>query len=357
MWRLVNFWYEKYFSNEEVVVLLLLLIASILTIVFLGHTLTPFFTAIFLAYLLEGMVATFKRWGAPRLVAVVIVYIFFLSLLLVAIFVLLPLTWGQLATFVNEQLPRLVVETQQLIQVLPERFPDLVSVEHTKLWTQRFQAFLTHYGEWILSASVSKLPSVMGLLIFLVLVPVLVFFFMKDRAVLLEKLSSWLPDDREMMSQIWVEMHRQFSNYIRGKFIEILIVGSATYVAFVFLEVNYALLLGFLVGVSVLIPYIGAAVVTLPVAVVGYFQFGLTSEWMTLMGVYVVIQALDGNVLVPLLFSEAVNLHPVSIIVAVLVFGGLWGVWGVFFAIPLATLIKAILSAWSNQVRLRHQHD
>jgi putative permease len=64
---------------------------------------------------------------------------------------------------------------------------------------------------------------------------------------------------------------------------------------------------------------------------------------------YGVIQALDGNVLVPLLFSEAVNLHPVAIIVAVLFFGGLWGVWGVFFAIPLATLVKAVLYAWPSR--------
>ena len=67
--------------------------------------------------------------------------------------------------------------------------------------------------------------------------------------------------------------------------------------------------------------------------------------------VYSVIQGLDGNVLVPLLFSEAVNMHPVAIIVAVLVFGGLWGIWGVFFAIPLATLVKAIIYAWPRPVR------
>ena len=64
------------------------------------------------------------------------------------------------------------------------------------------------------------------------------------------------------------------------------------------------------------------------------------------MTVYFIIQALDGNVVVPLLFSEVVDLHPVAIIVAVLVFGGLWGFWGVFFAIPLATLVQAILVAW-----------
>lgn len=67
---------------------------------------------------------------------------------------------------------------------------------------------------------------------------------------------------------------------------------------------------------------------------------------------YLVVQALDGNVLVPLLFSEAVNLHPVAIIVAVLVFGGLWGLWGVFFAIPLATLVKVLLVFWPRRVEV-----
>ena len=103
-----------------------------------------------------------------------------------------------------------------------------------------------------------------------------------------------------------------------------------------------------LVGLSVIIPYIGATVVTLPIALIAYFQWGWTSDFAWLMVAYLVIQALDGNVLVPLLFSEVVNLHPVAIIVAILVFGGLWGFWGVFFAIPLATLVKAVLSASST---------
>jgi putative permease len=63
---------------------------------------------------------------------------------------------------------------------------------------------------------------------------------------------------------------------------------------------------------------------------------------------YGIIQIIDGNVIVPLLFSEAVNLHPVTIIIAVILFGGLWGFWGVFFAIPLATLVKAVINAWSS---------
>jgi len=112
------------------------------------------------------------------------------------------------------------------------------------------------------------------------------------------------------------------------------------------MDLSYAPLLAVIVGLSVLIPYIGAAVVTLPVALVGYFQWGLSSEFAWLLVWYAGIQFLDGNVLVPILFSEALNLHPVAIIGAILVFGGLWGFWGVFFAIPLATLVKALINVW-----------
>jgi putative permease len=92
---------------------------------------------------------------------------------------------------------------------------------------------------------------------------------------------------------------------------------------------------------------VGATVVTIPVILVAWFQWGWGSEFVWVTVTYLVIQILDGNVLVPLLFGEVVNLHPIAIIVAILVFGGLWGFWGVFFAIPLATLVNAVLRAWT----------
>ena len=137
-----------------------------------------------------------------------------------------------------------------------------------------------------------------------------------------------------------------------GKGIEILIIGGASYLVFAVFSLNYAALLGLLVGFSVIVPYIGATLVTIPVVVVAYAQFGVTPDFFWVFGAYAVIQVLDGNVLVPLLFSEAVNLHPVAIVIAVLFFGGLWGLWGVFFAIPLATLVNAILSAWPSREAL-----
>jgi putative permease len=108
------------------------------------------------------------------------------------------------------------------------------------------------------------------------------------------------------------------------------------------------MLISLFVGLSVLVPYIGVTVMIFPVALFAYFQWGFEPAFFYTLIAYAVIQLLDGNLLAPLLLSEVVNLHPVSIITAILVFGGLWGLWGLFFAIPLATLVHAVIKAWLN---------
>ena len=144
-------------------------------------------------------------------------------------------------------------------------------------------------------------------------------------------------------------MNEQIANYVRGKVWEILIVWAVCFIAFNLVGLHYAMLLSFLVGLSVLVPYVGATVVTIPVVLVAYVQWKWGNEFIYLTSIFLIIQALDGYVLVPLLFSEVVNLHPVAIIVAILFFGGIWGFWGVFFAIPLATLVQAVLVAWPTR--------
>ena len=162
-------------------------------------------------------------------------------------------------------------------------------------------------------------------------------------------ISGYLPQERTLVNRVWTESEAQIANYVRGKVMEILIVGSVTYVTFTILGLDYSALLATIVGFSVLVPYIGAAVATIPVALVAFFQFGWGWDFGQVVIAYAIIQALDGNLLVPLMFSEVVNLHAVAIILAILLFGGLWGFWGIFFAIPLATLFKAVLYAWPRQ--------
>jgi putative permease len=341
-------WIQRYFSDEEAVVLAVLLFLAFTAVLTLGGMLAPVLAGMVLAYLMQGLVVTLERLRVPGGAAVGLVFALFMGVLLLFIVVVLPLLWHQLITLFNE-LPGMLAKWQSLLLLLPERYPHLVSDEQVLQAIEAARGEIGKFGQWALTFSLSSLPLLVNIMIYLVLVPILVFFFLKDRVMIGEWVRGYLPRERALITRVAQEMNRQIANYIRGKVIEIVICGGVTYVAFVALGLNYAALLALLVGVSVVVPYVGAVVVTVPVLLIALFQWGWSDQFIYLMAVYGIIQTLDGNVLVPLLFSEAVNLHPVAIICAVLLFGGLWGFWGVFFAIPLATLFKAVLDAWPRQ--------
>ncbi|MGH1462528.1 MAG: AI-2E family transporter [Neptuniibacter sp.] len=345
MRKIFSKWIDRYFSDEEALLLFVLLAGALVIILTLGKALAPVFAGIILAFLMQGGVNRLRQLNIPHLLSVILMFLAFVGGLASLILIVMPLAWKQSVNLFNE-LPGIMSEIQSVLLLLPQQYPEFISEERVLELIDLAATELSKMGQLLVTFSLNSITSIIALLIYLVLVPILVFFFLKDGGSITSWWVSFLPEKRDMMTQVWNEMDDQIANYIRGKAIEIIVVGVVTYITFFFLGINYAALLGILVGLSVLIPYIGAALVTLPVALIGFFQWGWSGDFMYLMIAYAIIQALDGNVLVPLLFSEAVNLHPVAIIVAVLVFGGLWGFWGLFFAIPLATLFKAIVSAW-----------
>ena len=189
----------------------------------------------------------------------------------------------------------------------------------------------------------------MNALVFLILTPILVFFFLKDKNEMLSYFTYFLPNKRSLLSQIWSDLNTQLFGYVRGKALEMLIVGSVTTITFLILGVNYSIILGILVGMSVLIPLFGAILVTIPVVAIGLFQWGLDTSFYVFLITYFLIQILDGNVLFPLLMGNEVNLHPVLIILSILFFGGIWGFWGLLLAVPIATLIRAVFKVWPKK--------
>jgi putative permease len=185
-------------------------------------------------------------------------------------------------------------------------------------------------------------------ILYAIMIPLMVFFFLKDKNQLIPLAAVLLPKENGFMKSVFSEMNDQLFNYVTGKFLEMIIVTTVSYGLFAVLDLPYAVLIAILVGLSVIIPIFGAILVTIPVVLIGLYEWGLSANFYWLIGMYLIIQMLDGNVLVPILFSNRNNLHPVIIIVAILFFGGLWGFWGLFFAIPLATFIKAIINSWPD---------
>lgn len=344
MFEMLSHWYKRRFSDPHAASLVAILIVGFIVIYFMGHLLGPLLVAIVLAYLLEWPINQLVRLKLPRTLAMVLVFLLFLGLVLFALLGLVPTIWQQVINLIND-IPIMYTRLQEFTTSLPERYPELASLEIIEPIIDNAKNKALGMGESLVKGSLASLVSLATVGIYLFLVPLLMFFLLKDKQELLSLTSGLLPRNRKLAYQVWREMNQQISNYIRGKVLEILIVGFISYVIFAVFDLRYPVLLAVAVGLSALIPYVGVVVVTVPVALVALFQWGLSSEFYYLMLAYGIVQILDGNLLVPVLFSEAVNLHPVAIIIAVLVFGGLWGFWGVFFAIPLATLVKAVWNA------------
>ena len=346
--KMITDWFRYQFNNPQVVFLTLFLVLLFVVVVLMGNMLAPLLAAVVIAYLLEGLVGVLEKTRLPRLIAVLVVYFAFLLFVVLILFGLLPLLSQQATQFV-QQIPSMLNVGQDVLLKLPESYPEIVSADQIGEIIVVIRTELTSWGQKLLSVSLASVMGLITILIYLILMPILIFFMMKDKEALVAWVSRFAPSEHQLVGQVWSEVDRQIGNYVRGKFWEIVIVWFACVVTFSVLGLQYTMLLAVLVGLSVLIPFVGAAVVTIPVVFVAWFQWGFTGDFFVLVSAYLIIQALDGNLLVPMLFSEVNNLHPVAIIAAVLIFGGLWGVLGVFFAIPLATLVHAVINAWPRE--------
>ncbi|MEJ2360604.1 MAG: AI-2E family transporter [Gammaproteobacteria bacterium] len=339
-------WYRRYLSDPQAVLLLVLLIVGFTIIITMGHMLAPVLAAVVIAYLLESLVQVLRRRGMRRFMAVILVWLLFVAFMVFMMVGIIPSLSAQVAQFIPE-VANYWSQAEKFLYTLPNKY-SFISHAQIKIITHDLTEFISVGGKKILaSASLQFITTgAVTVIIYLILLPLMVFFFLKDKWIILNWLGGFLPRDRHLATQVWTEMDRQLGNYVRGKVWEILIVGVVSYVVFALFGLKYAFLLGVVNGLSVIIPYVGATLVTIPIAAVAFFQWGWSADFAWLFISYLVIQALDGNVLVPYLFGNVVNLHPVAIIISILVFSGLWGFWGVFFAIPLATLVNALLRAW-----------
>ena len=348
MIEMLKNWYNRRFSDPQAMGLAAILLFGFMAIYFFSDLIAPLLVAIVLAYLLEWPVRLLnEKLKCPRLLATTLVIGTFISLVFLVVLVLIPNLWTQMVNLLSD-LPHMFNKFNEWLLSLPQRYPDLIDTKTVESIFGTVKEKILGLGESALKLSLASLMNLVTLGIYAFLVPLMVFFLLKDKRQLMDGVSRFLPRNRTLASVVWVEMKQQIANYIRGKLVEIFIVTAVTYMIFLIFGLNYPLLLAVAVGISVLVPYIGAVLVAIPVVLVAIFQFGDTSTFWYIVIAFVVSQLLDGNLLVPFLFSEAVNLHPLVIIIAVLIFGGLWGFWGVFFAIPLATLVKAVVNAWPS---------
>ena len=341
---LIDKFIARFFFNEESIYFGFLLLSCFIFILLFGNILLPVFLSIVIAFLLNGLLRSFESLRISHTVSLSLTLIIFFGFYL-SIFIALPSLGAQINSLL-QNLPVIAVAFQDTFSGLAETYGDIFSDEDINTLFLNFSDQVNNLLSQALGQLAGTISFMFNAILYAILVPIMVFFFLKDKTVLLPMLIGFLPKKRGFMNSVFSEMNDQLYNYVTGKVIEMFVVASFSYLVFALLGLPYAVLIAILVGLSVIIPFFGAILVTIPVAFLGLYEWGLTTQFYWLMFLYLLIQILDGNVLVPFLFSTRNNLHPVIIIITILFFGGIWGFWGLFFAIPLATFIKAIVNSW-----------
>jgi putative permease len=338
-------WFNRYFSNPEAIAIFAGLAVTIILLNIFGSIIGPIIAAVVISYLLLALVRFLQKCKLSRFLAVIISYLIFIGIVLFCFLWLFPVVWQQLINLFLS-LPNMIAKGQVLFAGLAERFPDLVNRLQLNQILQNLNVYTSSLGNLILRLSIFSFSSLVNVIIYFILVPILVFFFLRDTKQIVSWLKRFLPEKRPVLENIGKEIQLKIGSYVKGKIIEILIVSLVSIVVFLLLHLQYAFLLGALVGISVIIPYIGVTAVTIPIVIIGFMEWGATTHFFYTVLAFAVIVALDANLLVPLLFAEVMELHPIVIILSVLIFGVLGGFWGIFLAIPLATLAHVIYKNW-----------
>jgi putative permease len=339
----ISQWWQKRLADTELVMLLVSLLVIFILLMLLGSILTPVLLGIALAYVLDGVVDLLTRCKFPRMLAIAVTGGGTMLLLLFTLLAVLPLLTEQIGRLVSHA-PQYVQSIREMLQQLQANHAEWINPSYLQKIIAAVALKLQEWGGALLSFSIASIPGMITLLVYAVLVPVMVFFFLKDKMEIIAWGKQFLPSERMLLKRVWNELDTQIGNYIRGKFWEAFLVGISMWLVYWWMGHEYALLLGVLTGMSVWIPFVGAAVVTFPVILLSFFQWGWTDTMAYSVLAYAIVQTIDANVVIPWLFSEIVNLHPIAIIVGILVFGSLWGIIGVIIAIPMAALVKSVVS-------------
>lgn len=304
----------------------------------------PIIISIIITYFLYNIQTLLTKIKISTYISFILTYSLFLTSFILILTIILPIIFKQLANLFDD-LPIIL----QKIKILSYKYPSIFSIEQTNILFSNITTYVQSIGKTLISASLISIAIIIKWTISIFIIPILVLFLLKDHKRILDWFDKIMPEKMRFWKNIWIEINKQIENYIRGKIIEIIIITITNYILFKIYKISYADLLSLMVGISVIIPYIGAIMVSIPVILISAVQLGVSQEFLYLTLIYTIIQLLDGNILVPLLFSEAVNLHPISIIIAVIVFGATLNIYGVFFAIPFAIVIKAIIN-----IHLKH---
>lgn len=323
-------------------------------LVYLLHPiLSPFLVALLLAYLFDPLVDRLEKWGLSRTWGVVAVFALFTLIVMTLLLVLVPMLAKQLLRL-YELAPQMLDWMQH--SAMPWVQSRLGLADGFWKFDKVKAAISEHMGQTtdivgvVLSQATASGLALIGWLANLVLIPVVSFYLLRDWDLMMAKIRSLLPRNREeRVISLAGECHEVLGAFVRGQLLVMLALGVIYAAGLMLVGLELGLLIGLIAGLAAIVPYMGFVIGIGAALIAGLFQFGGDLYPMLgIVAVFMIGQALEGMVLTPLLVGDRIGLHPVAVIFAILAGGELFGFTGVLLALPVAAVIMVLV---------RHVHD
>lgn len=306
---------------------------------FLLHLAAPFLIASLIAYLLYPIVQKIHQYNIPRSIAILLIYILFFGGLGYLIYRVYPAAVTQLRDL-NEYLPQLIAMYQDLIYQVYASTSFLPETVHDRI-EETILSIESSLDGWI-GKLVGGVTKIIDFIVLLTVIPVLVFYFLKDYEKIKGYVKRFIPSKyQDNTSNLVHAIDEGLGGYLRGQLLVSLFVAIASYIVFQFLGLKYALLLAIFMGIMNFIPYFGPIIGAIPAILIGLTVSGKMVLFIVI-GVFV-IQLIESNLLSPYIVGRSTRIHPVVIIFALLLGGKIGGVLGMVVAVPTFTIMKVIM--------------
>lgn len=308
----------------------------------LGNVLLPFVLGMGIAYILDPVADWLERLGLSRVLATVTITVFAIFIFIIAALVVVPVLVEQFVALIQAA-PEAFRNLQSFINV---RFPDLLAPDSIirRSLTDLAETVQEHSGELINQVVTSAL-SLVNVLVLIVLVPVITFYLLLDWDRLVAQMDGLLPRDHApAIRRIAGDIDQTMAGFVRGQGTVCAILGIYYAVALMAVGLQFGLIVGVIAGALTFIPYVGALVGG--VLAIGLALFQFWGDWLWILVVYAIFQSgqfVEGNFLTPKLVGSSVGLHPVTLILALSVFGALFGFVGLLVAVPLAAALGVVV--------------
>ena len=326
--------------------------------VFFSAILPPLLLAVIQYYVMNPVVDWFeKKFKVPRVVTILVLFLFVLIALIWIINILVPIAQNQINSLIKNW-PNIwndaVNATQEAL-----RDPRLHEVKGSlQNMIDNTQKTLFKSGQSTINATIGNISSAVSIITMIVMTlltaPFILFFMLKDGYQLRPYITKFAPEHwQSSFSQLLYDINYALASYIRGQITVAFWVGVMFVVGYMIIGLPYGLALAILAGFMNLIPYFGTPLALIPVFVIAIMTSG--SMVIKVLVVFLIEQAIETRILSPLVMGNKMEMHPVTTILLLIGASSVWGLWGVFFGIPIYAILKIIVSRVYNYYRRKSE--